>query len=106
MGIPYLGKTVLKLKWDPDAAGTWSGNKLCSDLKNPVESPGTGEFPAQMASNSENDSIWWRHHELIDHAWDTECNELTYVEKTKQKNHPIISTDGWCNHESSKRCLV
>ena len=25
-------------------------------------SPGTGEFPAQMASNAENVSIWWRHH--------------------------------------------
>ena len=25
-------------------------------------SPITGEFPAQMASNSENVSIWWRHH--------------------------------------------
>ena len=23
--------------------------------------PGTGEFPAQMASNAENVSIWWRH---------------------------------------------
>ena len=23
----------------------------------------TGEFPAQMASNTENVSIWWRHHE-------------------------------------------
>ena len=22
----------------------------------------TGEFPAQMASNAENDPIWWRHH--------------------------------------------
>ena len=28
-------------------------------------SPGTGEFPAQMASNVENASIWWRHHEII-----------------------------------------
>ena len=27
-------------------------------------SPGTGEFPAQMASNAENVSIWWRH--LVD----------------------------------------
>ena len=27
-------------------------------------SPGTGEFPAQMASYAENVSIWWRHHEL------------------------------------------
>ena len=25
-------------------------------------SPGIGEFPAQMASNAENVSIWWRHH--------------------------------------------
>ena len=27
-------------------------------------SPGTGEFPAQKASNTENVSIWWRHHVL------------------------------------------
>ena len=27
-------------------------------------SPGTDEFPAQMASNEENASIWWRHHEV------------------------------------------
>ena len=26
-------------------------------------SPGTGEFPAQMASNAEIFSIWWRHHD-------------------------------------------
>ena len=29
----------------------WEGN-----------SPVTGEFPAQKASNAENVSIWWRHH--------------------------------------------
>ena len=28
-------------------------------------SPGTGEFPAQRASNAENVSIWRRHHALI-----------------------------------------
>ena len=28
-------------------------------------SPGTGEFPAQMASNAENFSIWWRHYEAL-----------------------------------------
>ena len=27
-------------------------------------SPGNNEFPAQVASNTENSSIWWRHHEL------------------------------------------
>ena len=26
---------------------------------------GTGEFPAQRASNAENVSIWWRHHEDV-----------------------------------------
>ena len=33
-------------------------------------SPGTGEFPAQMASNAENVSIWWRHHvqRLLSHT--------------------------------------
>ena len=32
-------------------------------------SPGTGEIPAQMASNAENVSIWWRHHvELQPHT--------------------------------------
>ena len=25
----------------------------------------SGEFPAQMASNAENVSIWWRHHDLV-----------------------------------------
>ena len=28
-------------------------------------SPGTGEFPAQMARNAENVSIWWRHNEYF-----------------------------------------
>ena len=27
-----------------------------------VNSPMTGEFPAQMVSNAENVSIWWRYH--------------------------------------------
>ena len=29
-------------------------------------SPGTGEFPTQMASDAENFSIWWRHHGMLD----------------------------------------
>ena len=33
---------------------------LCAD-----NSPVNGEFPAQRASNAENVSIWWRHHELF-----------------------------------------
>ena len=32
-------------------------------------SPETGEFPAQMASNAENVSIWWRHHDISHSIW-------------------------------------
>ena len=32
-------------------------------------SPVTGELPSQRASNAENVSIWWRHHE-IRRPWD------------------------------------
>ena len=32
-------------------------------------SPGTGEFPAQMASYAENVSIWWSHHEAKYEMW-------------------------------------
>ena len=38
-------------------------SKLCVTGLCAGNSPGTGEFPAQMASNAENVSIWWRHHE-------------------------------------------
>ena len=31
-------------------------------------SPGTGEFPAQMASNAKNVSIWWRHHDVTSNS--------------------------------------
>ena len=52
-------------------------------------SPGTGEFPAQMASYAENVSIWWRHHGL--RKWcgvckgqtstiiDTDCHNISNV---------------------------
>ena len=38
-------------------------------------SPGTGEFPAQMASYAENVSIWWRHHgqSQLDYVVHTAC---------------------------------
>ena len=38
-------------------------SKLCVTGLCAWNSPVTGEFPAQMASNAENVSIWWRHHE-------------------------------------------
>ena len=41
-------------------------------------SPVTGEYPAQMASNAENVSIWWRHHDI---KW--KC--VFYFRKTKNR---------------------
>ena len=38
----------------------------------------TGEFPAQRASNAENDSIWRRHHEHVD-QWPTLINVVMYA---------------------------
>ena len=46
-------------------------------------SPGTGEFPAQMASYAENVSIWWRHHDLT--------YSSSYV--TRVALHWVISTE-------------
>ena len=40
-------------------------SKLCVIGLCAENSPGTGEFPAQKASNAENVSIWWRHHALL-----------------------------------------
>ena len=42
---------------------------LCAE-----NSPGTGEFPAQRASNAENVSIWWRHH--VERNPDTQALDL------------------------------
>ena len=39
-------------------------------------SQGTGEFPAQVASNAENVSIWWRHHDM---KGMTLCNDEMYL---------------------------
>ena len=45
--------------------GSKKTSKLCAAGLCVGNSPATGEFPAQMASDAENVSIWWRHHEPI-----------------------------------------
>ena len=44
-------------------------SKLCVTGLCEGNSPVTGEFPAQRASNTENVSIWWPHHDMYD-SWD------------------------------------
>ena len=55
--INRLFNAQIKETSKPRVTGLWAGN-----------SPVTGEFPAQRASNAENVSIWWRHH-----VWIPEC---------------------------------
>ena len=51
-------------------------------------SPGTGEFPSQMASNAENVSIWWRHHvAVVSWTW-------------------LLITDGLSRYGISLKCLL
>ena len=45
-------------------------------------SPGAGEFPAQMASNAENVSIWWRHHVFAArNGWNRSVPKYTSVKQ-------------------------
>ena len=48
--LNHLFRRRSKKTWKLRVTGLCEGN-----------SPGTSEFPAQMASNAENVSIWWRH---------------------------------------------
>ena len=45
-------------------------------------SPGTGEFPAEMASNAENVSIWWHHH--------VHCTSELSLSQTRISLNPCI----------------
>ena len=56
-------------------------------------SPGTGEFPAQMASNAENISIWWRHHDNCMDEW--MCRSVVNMQgiNTKSEHLQAISSN-------------
>ena len=58
-------------------------------------SPGTGEFPAQKASNAENVSIWWRHHEMSYRGYmNAHCqrNNIINGKMNNMNNYPKQNT--------------
>ena len=76
-----LGWRIISLQWRHNGRGSVSNHQPHDCLLNRLfrrssrktsiicvtglcarNSPGTDEFPAQMASNAENVPIWWRHH--------------------------------------------
>ena len=91
-------------------------------------SPGTGEFPAQMASNAENVSIWWRHHgkfnwisrsfdDIYNNAWGivnydfwvtshTICQWLSRVTKSRVKIIGKPHHEWLQNRYSRNECII
>ena len=60
-------------------------------------SPVTGEFPAQMASNAENISIWWRHHVIESVQWNLLYGmtlDQIYIDLSKLHNLPFLYVRG------------
>ena len=61
-------------------------SKLCVTGLCAGNSPVTGEFPAQMANNEENVSIWWRH-----------CNNVIWMHATcTSLQYPITVSKNQC----------
>ena len=57
---------------------------------------GTGEFPAQKASNAENVSIWWRHHDIFVDTKERKKSCLTHWGRVMHKcvsKQTIIGSD-------------
>ena len=73
----HRSKKTLKLRF----TGLCAGNSLV-----------TGEFPAQRASNAENVSIWWHHHDIM-FDLKSKCLAVHYME-TK---HCLHRLNGWKN---------
>ena len=73
-------------------------SKLCVTGLCEGNSPVTGEFPAQRASNAKNVSVWWRQHvPRIRNIFHTQhpniprnCNVVCHPIST-----PVWSNDGW-----------
>ena len=90
-----------------------TGNKAYLILSYLILSPGGGEFPAQMASNAENVSIWWQRHDITwkckvtrglsrgDHNQRIERDFVLFIE-TSLKNM-AVRWDVQCHHKSSKK---
>ena len=57
-------------------------------------SPGTDEFPAQMASNAENVSIWWRHHVMI--VYHKVCPHIIMISGSYRGSTCLDVMTSWC----------
>ena len=59
-------------------------------------SPVTGEFPAQMASNAENFSLWWRHHDVkSNYFMRRNFKRIKYISEGYTKSVIDYEVDTW-----------
>ena len=74
-------------------------------------SPGTGEFSAQMASNAENVSIWWRHHATISFMgmvvmWILSIDNNIWKMLSRWIRNKIYDPSHWCILGERKSSLL
>ena len=50
----------------------------------------SGEFPVQMASNAENVSIWWRHHDVLDFYTVWNVSTLRFSHYSNIQSHNLL----------------
>ena len=56
-------------------------------------SPGTGEFPAQVAGNAENVSIWWRHHVGVEWQETVASHSLRYLQGEEELDYGLCGLE-------------
>ena len=76
-------------------------------------SPVTGEFPAQKASNAENVSISWRHHDISDSPqlncgsrWSAKIGSKNIRISCRGQMHPAPKTTAWSFGKPPNRTIL
>ena len=117
--LTFWGKLIISLQWRHNGHDGVSNHQSHNCLLNHLfryktkktsklritglcagNSPVTGEFPTQRASNKENVSIWWRHHIVTGHGCmyvTMCCSPGICLGGDDTKNSPVITTMlVWC----------
>ena len=69
-------------------------------------SPGTDEFPEQMASNAENVSIWWRHHVLSLYLGILAPRQMLFTDHAPVRNESKLVIQRFWIKLCSKYCFL
>ena len=73
-------------------------SKLCVTGLCAGNSPGTGDFSAQMANNTENVSIWWRQHDHL-----PILRPMTYARQWKKSQLLLFGYQRYCQSRANNK---